>query len=243
MHPEWDLYGTHIKVLTTLSQIKIRCGSSSSTMIGMDFMLNRQRRYVNPTVAARIKKKPSGDSSNDTWRSKAGWLVFEKFLLVLVTTVSIYVFQTGMQRSEERLEKARHIGEILVDKPVSIVADLPAHLDAFILYAEHIRSYDLEEISSARLTELQATIRSDIEGSRAYYADDPDLKQWAVQIKDTIKAVRAKALSKNSLGKEDIEKLEDARDLAYLFHRQIIRRSVREAKEAFDTAGERPQPH
>lgn len=187
-------------------------------------------------------KRASGKPSHDTWWSKLGPPVFEKVLLVLVTTVSIAFFQNGMRRSDDRLEKARRINEILVDKPVSIVAELPAHLDAFILYAEHIRSNDLEDISSARLTDLQAPIRSDIEGSRAYYINDPDLNLWAIKIKETIKAVRAKALSKNSLGREDLEKLEAARDLAYRFHRRIIDLSVRQALEPIDTAGERQRP-
>lgn len=204
----------------------------------MDSMLNRRRRYT-PTIPAWMAKRASGEPSHDTWWSKIGPPVFEKVLLVLVTTVSIAFFQNGMRRSEERFEKARHVREVLIDKPVSIVAELPAHLDAFILYAEHIHSRDLGDISSARLTELHDSIRSDIEDSRAYYSSDPDLKSWAIQIKETITAVRAQAVIMNHLEIEDLEKLEAARDLAYRFHRRIIDLSVQQALKPFDTAGER----
>jgi hypothetical protein len=209
-------------------------------MHGMGFMLNRRRRYTNSAIPAWMAKRTSDESPRGAWWSwsKLGPLLLEKVLLVGVATLSIFYFQKGMQRSEERLEKARRIGEILIDKPVSIVEELPVHLDAFILYAEHIRSHDLEGISSARLTDLQATIRSDLEGCRAYYSSDPDLKSWANQIKAAINAVRAKALSKNSLGREDLDMLEDARDLAYRFHHRVICLSVRQALEPFDTADE-----
>jgi hypothetical protein len=208
----------------------------------MVFMLKHRRRYINPVIAAGVEKRASGGPARVSWWSKLWPLLFEKVFLALTVAVSIFFFQGLMHRSEEQGEKARHISEILVDKPVSIVADLPAHLDAFILYAEHIRSNDLEEISSARLTELQAAIRSDIEGSRAYYPDDPDLKLWAVQIKETVKAVRAKALSKSSLGREDLEKLEETRNLAYLFHHQVIELSVQEALKPFEAVGKRRHP-
>jgi hypothetical protein len=189
-----------------------------------------------------MPKQALNEPSPGAW-SKVGFLVLDKVLLAGIAAVAIYTFQNRLQLSQERLEKARRIGEISVDKPVSIVAELPAHLDAFILYAEHIRSCDFEDIDSTRLTELQATIRNDIEASRAYYSSDSYLKSYATQIKETVRAVRAKALSKNSLGTEDLATLEAARDLAYAFHHRIIDLSVQQVLERFDTAYERHRPH
>jgi hypothetical protein len=187
----------------------------------------------------RRAKRALDGSSQSAW-SKLVLIFIDKVLLVLITAAAISIFQSRLQLSEKRLEKAKHISEISVDKPVSIVTELPAHLDAFVLYAEHIRYHDFEHISSERLTELQATISSDIEGSRAYYSKDQYLESWGDQIKETIKVVRAKALSKNSLGIEDLEKLEAARNLVYRFHQRIIDLSVQQAIDRFDTAYE---PH
>jgi hypothetical protein len=155
--------------------------------------------------------------------------VLGKLFLVLVVPVIILFFQNGMRLSEERLEKAKHISEISVDRPVSIVAELPAHLDAFILYAEQIRSHALEKITPERLTELQVRISSDLEGSRAYYSSDPELEAWAGEIKETVKAIRAKALIKESLGTDDLDKLEATRRLVYSFHQKVIDLSVKKA--------------
>lgn len=202
-------------------------------------MLFRRHRSASPVFPpTEMAKRAPGEPYRETFRSKIGFLVFEKLLLVLVSAISIALLQWEIQR----FEKARRIGEILVDKPVSLVAELPVHLDAFILYAEQIRSHDLEEISSARLTELQATIRRDVDGSRVYYSCDPDLKLWAGQIKETIKTVRAKALSKNVVGTKDLETLEAARDPAYRLYRRIIDLSVKKARDPFDTADERHCP-
>src|ERR1041385_6430094 len=173
------------------------------------------------------KRTSEKTSDGGTW-SKFGPLIVDKLLLAVIAAALIAVFQNRLQISQERIEKARHVADILIDKPISIVAQLPEHLDAFILYAEHIHSHDVE-ISSQQLTELQAKISSDIEGSRAYHDEDRDLKTWAAAIKATITAVRAKALVRKSLGTDDIRTLEDARALAYRFHHRVIQLSVRQA--------------
>jgi len=193
----------------------------------MDFMLNRRPRYTS-TIPAWMAKRASVEPSHVTWWAKLGPML-GKFFLVLVAPVIIIFFQNGMRLSEERLEKAKHISEISVDRPVSIVAELPAHLDAFILYAEQIRSHDFEKINSERLTELQARISSDLEGSRAYYSSDSELEAWADKIKENVKAVRAKALIKESLGTDDLDKLEATRHLVYSFHQKVIDLSVKKA--------------
>jgi hypothetical protein len=190
-------------------------------------MLNRRNRY-SPLIPAWMAKRVSSEPSRGTWWTKFG-PVLGKFFWVLVAPVIILFFQNGMRLSEERLEKAKHISEISVDRPVSIVAELPGHLDAFILYAEQIRSHDFEKIESVRLTELQVRISSDLEGSRAYYSSDPELEAWADKIKENIKTVRATALIKNSLGTEDLDKLEATRRLVYGFHQKVIDLSVKKA--------------
>jgi hypothetical protein len=194
---------------------------------GMDSMSNRRNRYRSPIPAWMAKREPS-EPSRSTWWTKLSPVLGKSFW-VLVVPVIILFFQNGMRLSEERLEKAKHISEISVDRPVSIVAELPAHLDAFILYAEQIRSHDFEKITPERLTELQARISSDLEGSRAYYSSDSKLEAWADKIKENVKAVRAKALIKESLETDDLEKLESTRHLVYSFHQRVIYLSVKKA--------------
>jgi hypothetical protein len=188
-----------------------------------------QRGYRSQRRAKRVPDEfPHG-----MWQ-KIGFSIFEKVVLAVLAAVLIAFYQNRLQSSEKRIERARRIGEILVDKPVSIAGELPAHLDAFILYADHIRSANIKSISSEHLTELWAAIRSDIDGSRAYYSDDRALKLLGSRIKDTVTAVRATAMVQNSLQSGDLRDLEEARNLGYKFQRRVIRLSVQQELKLFD---------
>jgi hypothetical protein len=173
--------------------------------------------------------------SSGAW-SKLGFVFFEKVVLVTVAALAVGIIQGRFQLSQKRLEKATRISEISIDKPIAIAGGLPAHLDALIVYAEHIRSRNVEQVSSQQLTEMQAAINSDLEGSRAYFSGDNQLKAWAKTIKDTTTGVRAKALTTKNLEDEDLSKLESIRELAYRFHNRVIDLSVEEAGRRFDAA-------
>ena len=192
----------------------------------------RQRLGQSP---AQPPKQGPDQPSSGAW-SQFWFVVLEKFLLAVFAAAAIMVVQGRFQLAQERLEKARRISEIAVDKPITIAAGLPAHLDAFIVYAENIRSRNVEQVSSQQLTEMEAAISSDLEGCRAYFSGDSDLKTWAKTIKETLTAVRAKALITNSLGEGDLKSLETNRELAYRFHNRVIDLSVDQALKRFDTA-------
>lgn len=192
----------------------------------------RQRLGQSSTQPA---KQGTDQPSSGAW-SKFWFVFLEKFLLVVFAAGAIAVIQNRFQLSQERLEKARRISEIAVDKPIAIAAGLPAHLDAFIVYAENIRSGNVEQVSSQQLTEMEATINNDLEGCRAYFSGDSELKAWAKTIKERLTAVRAKALIKNNLEEVDLQSLETNRELAYRFHNRVIDLSVDQALKRFDTA-------
>jgi hypothetical protein len=185
--------------------------------------------------SARPAKQGPDQPSSGAW-SKLGFVVLDKFLLAVVAAAAIAVIQGRFQLSQERLEKARRISEIAVDKPIAIAAGLPSHLDTFVVYAENIRSRNVEKVSSQQLTEMDAAISSDLEGCRAYFSSDSDLKEWAKTIKETLTIVRAKALTTNSLGEDDLKSLETIRELSYRFHNRVIDLSVDQALKRFDTA-------
>jgi hypothetical protein len=166
-----------------------------------------------------------------SYGAKVGLVVIDK---VALAAVVISYFQGRLQLSQARLERARRISELSVDKPVSIVGELPAHLDAFILYADHIRSANLKNISAEHLTELWAAIRSDIDSSYAYCSEDRDLKSLGDRIKNIIAMVRAEAMDQHSLRYEDLKDLEQARSLVYKFQQRVINLSVDKELELFD---------
>jgi hypothetical protein len=192
------------------------------------------RQRLGQSSPQPAKQEPD-QRSGGAW-SKFWFVFLEKFLLAVFAAAAILVVQGRFQLSQERLEKARRISEIAVDKPIAIATGLPAHLDAFIVYAANIRSRNVEKVSSQQLTEMEAAIKSDLEGCRAYFSGDPDLKAWAKTIKETLTAVRANALVTNNLGEGDVKSLETIRELAYRFHNRVIDLSVDQALKRFDTA-------
>lgn len=88
---------------------------------------------------------------------KIGLMIVDKLLPAVVAAITITILQNRLEITQERLEKARRLGDIAVDKPLAIVASLPGHLDQVIVYARHVRAGEIS-VQSDRLTELQTNI-------------------------------------------------------------------------------------
>jgi len=162
-------------------------------------------------------------------------MVVDKLLLAIAATIIITVLQNRLETAQKRLEKARQLSDIAVDKPLSIVANLPSHLDQCIVYAQHVRAGEIK-VQSDRLTELQTDVNADIEGSLAFYSGDSELQSSRKNIMDTIQGIKARALTTKTLGPEDIAKLEGARAEAYKFHGRVVRLSIERVFEHVDEA-------
>lgn len=159
-----------------------------------------------------------------------------KARIALVAALSVGFLQARLERAEERLEKARQISDIAVDWPLATVSQLPAHIDAYITYAAHVRAGDVPDGSSTRVTELEAAIRADLEGSRAFFANDVPLQKAADGIRDDIARNKAKILTKRMLSADDVAALERVRIHAYQFHDRIVALAISRTFSHFDAA-------
>jgi hypothetical protein len=177
----------------------------------------------------------------ETVTQKVLLMVLDKAVLAVVATAVILLLKNQAQLAEQRLEKAHKIRDIAVDRPLAIVGQLPAHLDELIIYATQVRAGNTKPLSRD-LTILQMHIFADVEGSRAFFANDAALVGLASSIRTTINNVKAQALTTGTLSQQDIVDLEVVRFQCYVFHTRIVDNSIKRVSERIDAAYDRSQP-
>jgi len=166
-------------------------------------------------------------------------MIVDKLLLGIVAALAIAVLQHRLEVAQERLEKARKLNDINVDRPLAIAANLPGHLDQYITYMNHVRAVELK-VTPERLTELQGNIDADIVGCLAFYTNK-QLSGLGKTIRETVKRTKAVVLT-STLSVDDIASLEKARHLGYEFHACIVNLSVRRVEDQVNSAHDHASP-
>jgi hypothetical protein len=166
-------------------------------------------------------------------------MIIDKLLLGVVAALAIAVLQNRLEVAQERLEKARKLNDINVDRPLAIAVNLPGHLDQYITYMNHVRAVEVKA-TAERLTELQGNIDADIVGCLAFFTNK-QLGALGKSIRDTVKRTKAAALT-SPLGTDDIASLEKARHLGYMFHACIVNLSVRRVEDQVNAAHDHAPP-
>jgi hypothetical protein len=166
-------------------------------------------------------------------------LVIDKLLLAVAAAILIGMHERRVELAQERLEKARHIADIAIDRPLELASALPGHFDEIIKYAAQIRLGETRP-NAERFTDLEIAVHNDLEDARAFYWNDKELEGIEHAIVVAVDSVKARALITSTLRQEDLWLLNSARANCYRFHGAIIERGIKRVRERFDVAYERP---
>jgi len=189
-------------------------------------------------LVRRRRTPQKGSEPHETIGQKLLLLIFDKLVIAVAAAAIILLFKSQGQLAQQRLEKARKIRDIAIDKPLSLSGQLAGHFDELVVYASQVRAGNIKP-KSQDLTSMQMRIFGDIEGSRAYYATDAALAGLASDIRATVNSVKAQALTTGTLSQQDMFALESARFECNIFHTRMIDNSIRRVSDRVDAAYDR----